>query len=58
MFQALPKTIAFEEFLNWKPDGGGYELHDGADDGGQTVSSTSTLGTGKITQPIQGKTQA
>ncbi|MEH1936886.1 MAG: Uma2 family endonuclease [Nostoc sp.] len=29
MFQALPKTIAFEEFLNWKPDGGGYELHDG-----------------------------
>ncbi|MCC5620223.1 Uma2 family endonuclease [Nostoc sp. CHAB 5715] len=30
MFQALPKTIAFEEFLNWKPDGGCYELHDGA----------------------------
>ncbi|MFN6527788.1 Uma2 family endonuclease [Nostoc sp. ChiSLP03a] len=30
MFQALPKTIAFEEFLNWKPDGGYYELHDGA----------------------------
>ncbi|MEH1804564.1 Uma2 family endonuclease [Nostoc sp.] len=30
MFQALPKTIAFEEFLNWKPDGGRYELHDGA----------------------------
>lgn len=29
MFQALPKTIAFEEFLNWKPDGGSYELHDG-----------------------------
>jgi Uma2 family endonuclease len=29
MFQALPKTIAFEEFLNWKPDGGRYELHDG-----------------------------
>lgn len=29
MFQALPKTIAFEEFLNWKPDGGCYELHDG-----------------------------
>ncbi|MFN6481148.1 Uma2 family endonuclease [Nostoc sp. DedQUE07] len=29
MFQALPKTIAFEEFLNWKPDSGCYELHDG-----------------------------
>ncbi|MEH2260471.1 Uma2 family endonuclease [Nostoc sp.] len=29
MFQALPKTIAFEEFLNWKPDGRCYELHDG-----------------------------
>ncbi|MBD6618785.1 Uma2 family endonuclease [Komarekiella sp. 'clone 1'] len=29
MFQALPKTITFEEFLNWKPDGGCYELHDG-----------------------------
>ncbi|MCC5617035.1 Uma2 family endonuclease [Nostoc sp. CHAB 5836] len=29
MFQALPKTIAFEEFLNWKPDGDRYELHDG-----------------------------
>ncbi|AFY34987.1 Uma2 family endonuclease [Calothrix sp. PCC 7507] len=28
MFQALPKTITFEEFLNWKPDGGCYELHD------------------------------
>ncbi|MEH2290542.1 Uma2 family endonuclease [Nostoc sp.] len=30
MFQALPKTIAFEKFLNWKPDGGWYELHDGS----------------------------
>ncbi|MCC5642509.1 Uma2 family endonuclease [Nostoc sp. CHAB 5824] len=30
MFQALPKTITFEEFLNWKPDGGCYELHDRA----------------------------
>jgi Uma2 family endonuclease len=30
MFHALPKTIAFEDFLNWKPDGGRYELHDGA----------------------------
>ena len=29
MFQALPKTLAFEEFLNWKPDCGCYELHDG-----------------------------
>ncbi|MBW4564154.1 MAG: Uma2 family endonuclease [Mojavia pulchra JT2-VF2] len=29
MFQALPKTVTFEEFLNWKPDGGRYELHDG-----------------------------
>ncbi|MEH2070946.1 MAG: Uma2 family endonuclease [Nostoc sp.] len=29
MFQALPKTITFEEFLNWKPDGGCYELHNG-----------------------------
>ncbi|MDZ8104062.1 MAG: Uma2 family endonuclease [Nostoc sp. DedQUE12a] len=29
MFQALPKTVTFEEFLNWKPDGGCYELHDG-----------------------------
>lgn len=29
MFQALPKTITFEEFLNWKPDGGCYELHEG-----------------------------
>ncbi|MEH1825198.1 MAG: Uma2 family endonuclease [Nostoc sp.] len=28
MYQALPKTIAFEEFLNWKPDGGCYELYD------------------------------
>ncbi|BAZ02767.1 hypothetical protein NIES37_67800 [Tolypothrix tenuis PCC 7101] len=29
MFQALPKTVTFAEFLNWKPDGGCYELHDG-----------------------------
>ncbi|MDZ8083073.1 MAG: Uma2 family endonuclease [Nostoc sp. DcaGUA01] len=29
MFQVLPKTVTFEEFLNWKPDGGCYELHDG-----------------------------
>ena len=30
MFQALPKTVTFEESLNWKPDGGCYELHDEA----------------------------
>jgi Uma2 family endonuclease len=29
MFQALLKTITFEDFLEWKPDGGCYELHDG-----------------------------
>lgn len=29
MFQALPKTVNFAEFLNWKPDGGYYELHNG-----------------------------
>lgn len=29
MVQALPKPITFEEFLEWKPDGGRYELHDG-----------------------------
>ncbi len=29
MTQALPKSISFEEFLLWKPDGGRYELHDG-----------------------------
>jgi Uma2 family endonuclease len=29
MFQALPKTISFEDFLKWKPDGGCYELHEG-----------------------------
>ena len=31
MTQALPKTklVTFEEFVNWKPDGGSYELHDG-----------------------------
>jgi len=29
MFQALPKTITFEDFLGWKPDAGCYELHDG-----------------------------
>lgn len=29
MIQTLPKPITFEEFLEWKPDGGRYELHDG-----------------------------
>ncbi len=29
MTQALPKLVTFEEFVKWKPDGGGYELHDG-----------------------------
>lgn len=29
MFDTLPKTTTFEEFLDWKPDGGRYELHDG-----------------------------
>jgi Uma2 family endonuclease len=29
MLQTLPKTTTFEEFLDWKPDGGFYELHDG-----------------------------
>ena len=29
MTQALPKPITFEDFLEWKPDCGRYELHDG-----------------------------
>ncbi|MBR8832934.1 MAG: Uma2 family endonuclease [Stigonema ocellatum SAG 48.90 = DSM 106950] len=29
MAQALPKQVTFEEFVKWKPDRGGYELHDG-----------------------------
>lgn len=29
MTQALPKKVTFEEFLEWKPDGGRYELHNG-----------------------------
>lgn len=29
MVQALPKLITFEEFIEWKPDGKRYELHDG-----------------------------
>ncbi|MDF5727750.1 MAG: Uma2 family endonuclease [Rhizonema sp. PD38] len=30
MTQTLPKLVTFEEFVKWKPDGGRYELHDGA----------------------------
>ena len=29
MVQALPQLITFQEFLNWKPETGRYELHDG-----------------------------
>ena len=29
MTQALPKLATFEEFANWKPDNGRYELHKG-----------------------------
>lgn len=29
MTQALPKPITFAEFLEWKPESGRYELHDG-----------------------------
>ncbi|HLO85914.1 MAG TPA: Uma2 family endonuclease [Nostocaceae cyanobacterium] len=29
MVQALHKAVTFEEFIEWKPDGGRYELHDG-----------------------------
>ncbi len=29
MAQALRKLITFEEFANWKPEDGRYELHDG-----------------------------
>lgn len=29
MIQAIPKTLTFEEFLEWKPDSSRYELHDG-----------------------------
>ena len=29
MTQALPKPITFAEFLEWKPEVGRYELHDG-----------------------------
>ena len=29
MTQALPKPITFEDFLEWKPETGRYELRDG-----------------------------
>ncbi|MEP0850341.1 hypothetical protein [Trichocoleus sp. FACHB-40] len=29
MTQALPKAIALEDFLEWKPQIGRYELHNG-----------------------------
>jgi Uma2 family endonuclease len=29
MVQALPKTVTFEEFIEWKPEGNRYELHNG-----------------------------
>jgi Uma2 family endonuclease len=29
MTQALPKIVTFAEFVNWKPDGERYELHNG-----------------------------
>lgn len=29
MTQALPKLLTFEEFVEWKPDGERYELHNG-----------------------------
>lgn len=29
MIQARPKTLTFEEFLEWKPETARYELHDG-----------------------------
>ncbi len=29
MTQALPKLVSFEEFTNWKPSNGRYELHKG-----------------------------
>jgi Uma2 family endonuclease len=29
MLQTLPNTITFDEFLEWKPEVGNYELHEG-----------------------------
>ena len=30
MSQAIPKLVSFEDFAAWRPEGGRYELHDGA----------------------------
>lgn len=30
MTQAIPQLITFDEFLEWKPENGNYELHNGA----------------------------
>ncbi|MEH1900048.1 MAG: Uma2 family endonuclease [Nostoc sp.] len=30
MSQAIPKLVTFEDFAAWRPEGGRYELHDGA----------------------------
>lgn len=29
MTQAIPKIVTFQEFVDWKPDGGHYELRNG-----------------------------
>jgi Uma2 family endonuclease len=29
MTQAIPKLVTFEDFVDWRPEGGRYELHDG-----------------------------
>ncbi len=39
MTQALPKLVTFEEFANWKPSNGRYELHNGV-----IVEMSQTLG--------------
>lgn len=39
MFQTLPNRITFKEFVEWKPDKVGYELHDGV-----IVEMTQPLG--------------
>ncbi|MDZ8030103.1 Uma2 family endonuclease [Nostoc sp. DedSLP04] len=30
MIQAIPKLVSFEDFAAWRPEGGRYELHNGA----------------------------
>ena len=30
MSQAISKLVSFEDFAAWRPEGGRYELHDGA----------------------------